>query len=42
MLGLNHKQNSIFCIDFGLAKRYKDPKSGLHIGLKKRLGVVGT
>ena len=32
----------LYVIDFGLSKRYKCPKSGLHIELKKRNGITGT
>lgn len=34
MVGKGDKKNIVYIIDFGLAKRYKDPKSGNHIPFK--------
>jgi serine/threonine protein kinase len=42
MLGNNKNQNTIYVIDFGLAKRFKDPKSGLHIKGKEHKSLTGT
>lgn len=35
-------EDTINLIDFGLTKRYKDPKTGHHISLKVNRGPVGT
>lgn len=34
MTGTDNKKNTLFIIDFGLAKRYKDFKTSEHIKLK--------
>lgn len=31
LIGLSKKMNTVYMIDFGLAKRYRDPKTGQHI-----------
>ena len=36
------KEGTVFIIDFGLAKRYKDPKTGSHISKKQDKGDFGT
>lgn len=41
-IGQGKKANTIFLIDFGLAKRYKCPKTGKHIEFKEGKGIVGT
>lgn len=35
-------QDQIYLIDFGLAKRYRDPKTGNHIKFKMGKGSIGT
>ena len=42
LIGSGKKSNVVYMIDFGLSKRYRCPKSGTHIGHKKRNGVTGT
>ena len=32
----------VYLIDFGLAKRYRDPKSGIHIPYKENKNLTGT
>lgn len=34
MVGKGDKRNIVYIIDFGLAKRYRDPKTGNHIPFK--------
>jgi len=34
LIGLKKKKNLVYIIDFGLAKRFRDPKSGMHIPYK--------
>jgi serine/threonine protein kinase len=36
------RQDEIYMIDFGIAKRYLDPKTGNHIKFKTGRGIVGT
>lgn len=31
LMGLNQKNKLLYMIDFGLSKRYRDPKTGQHI-----------
>jgi len=42
MIGRNDKSKVVYIIDFGLAKRYKDLKTGQHISLKGGKSLVGT
>jgi serine/threonine protein kinase len=42
LIGVGKKASTIYTIDFGLAKRYKDPKSGSHIVFKENKGMTGT
>lgn len=42
LMGVNKKFNTIYIIDFGLSKKFKDKKSGEHIPYKENKGLVGT
>lgn len=42
MIGKRDKMKTIYVIDFGLAKRYKDVKTGKHIEVKGGKSLVGT
>ena len=42
VIGQGKKANTIYLIDFGLAKRYLCPKSGTHIPFKSNKGIIGT
>jgi serine/threonine protein kinase len=42
LIGITKKAHLVYSIDFGLAKRYKDPKSGEHIAFKEGKGMTGT
>lgn len=42
LIGIGRKKNQVYAIDFGLAKRYKDPKTGLHIPYKEGKSLTGT
>ena len=42
LIGRGSKIGIIYLIDFGLAKRYKDPKTGLHIPYKSNKALTGT
>lgn len=42
MIGKGDKKNIVYIIDFGLAKRYRDPKTGAHIPFKEGKSLVGT
>lgn len=42
MVGYAEKRKTIYIIDFGLAKRYKDFKTGEHIQPKAGKSLVGT
>lgn len=42
LIGQGKKQNTVYLIDFGLAKRYLCPKTGDHIPFKEDKGIIGT
>ncbi|CDW90770.1 casein kinase i [Stylonychia lemnae] len=42
LIGVGKKAHLVYTIDFGLAKRYKDPKTGSHIVFKEGKGQTGT
>ncbi len=42
LIGLGKKQHIVYCIDFGLAKRYKDSRSGEHIPYRDGKSLTGT
>ena len=42
LIGHGKKQNIIYVIDFGLTKRYRDPKTGEHIPYKDNKSLTGT
>lgn len=42
IMGVGKKKSTLFIIDFGLAKRYKDPKTGIHISYKDGKSLTGT
>jgi serine/threonine protein kinase len=42
LIGLGKQQHVIHLIDFGLAKRYKDPNTGRHIDYKDGKQLTGT
>jgi len=41
-MGRGSRANTVYIIDFGLAKRYKDPKTGQHIPYKTGKSLTGT
>jgi serine/threonine protein kinase len=42
LIGLGRKANLIHCIDFGLAKKYRDPKTHQHIPYRENKNLTGT
>ena len=42
LIGLGPKCNTIYCIDFGLSKRYKNPRTNEHIPYKDNKMLTGT
>ena len=42
LIGTNKNVNTIYIIDFGLTKHYKDPLSGIHIPYKENKSLTGT
>jgi serine/threonine protein kinase len=41
-IGLGKNKNIVHVIDFGLAKRFRDPKTGMHIPIKEGKSLTGT
>ena len=42
LIGRGKSKNTIYAIDFGLAKRYRDPRTGIHIPYKDGKSLTGT
>jgi casein kinase 1 len=42
LIGRGKKKHQVFIIDFGLAKRFRDPRSGEHIPYKDGKHLTGT
>ena len=42
LIGVEKKKHQVYMIDFGLAKRFRDPKTGDHIPYKDGKSLTGT
>jgi casein kinase 1 len=42
LIGIGKKQHYVYVIDFGLAKRFRDPKTGEHIPYRDGKNLTGT
>lgn len=42
LIGLGKKADHIYIIDYGLAKKYRDQRTGLHIEYKEGKSLTGT
>ncbi len=42
LIGIKKQRDTVYAIDFGLAKRFKDPKTGLHIPYRDHKSLTGT
>lgn len=42
LIGVGKNKNIVYAIDFGLAKRYRDPRTGLHISYRDGKSLTGT
>ena len=42
LIGTGKNQNLVYAIDFGLAKKYRDSKTGLHIPYREGKSLTGT
>ena len=42
LMGLGRRANQVYVIDYGLAKKYRDPKSHIHIPYRENKNLTGT
>ena len=42
LMGLGRRANQVYMIDYGLAKKYRDPKSHIHIPYSENKNLTGT
>jgi len=42
LIGLGKRADKIYIIDYGLAKKYRDPRTGVHIPFKDNKNLTGT
>ncbi|RDY01229.1 Casein kinase 1-like protein 1 [Mucuna pruriens] len=42
LMGLGRRANQVYCIDFGLAKKYRDSSTHLHIPYRENKNLTGT
>ncbi|CAL5205210.1 unnamed protein product [Lathyrus oleraceus] len=42
LMGIRRKSSQVYIIDFGLAKRYRDPKTKKHIAYREKKNLTGT
>ena len=42
LIGLGKKADHVYMIDYGLAKKFRDPRTGLHIPYKEGKALTGT
>lgn len=42
LMGVGAKRSQVYMIDFGLSKRYRDPKTGEHIPYRDKKSLTGT
>jgi len=42
LIGLGKRADKIYIIDYGLSKKYRDPRTGLHIPFKDNKSLTGT
>jgi serine/threonine protein kinase len=42
LMGLGEQSKNVFCVDFGLCRRYKDPVTKLLVPYKEATSMVGT
>lgn len=42
LMGVGKRQHYVYTVDFGLTKRYRDPKTGQHIPYKDGKSLTGT
>ena len=42
LIGLGKRADKIYVIDYGLAKKYRDPRTGVHIPFRDNKNLTGT
>ena len=41
-MGVGKRGNQVYMIDFGMAKKYRHPRTQLHIPYRENKGIIGT
>jgi serine/threonine protein kinase len=42
LLGIKESKNSVYIVDFGIARRYRNPRNGVHQPFIDQKSLIGT